>query len=345
MPTPETRLWRLLTRWDIDVFRFAASLSDRQVAVLAEIAEDIRAEIARADMNAPSRQGDRLNRLAKLEVALGKIIDAAYTKITRQTFRELDEFAETALTQTFLAINTALRADIATLRISENLIEALTKESLIDGKFTPKWYADLKGRHKDLLRRQLRLGNLSGDGIDAMVARMELLSHKTGREIETLARSSVLTVNNAASMEVFKQNADILDGVQQVSTLDKRTSLICIALDQLRWTMDGTPIGHDKAFNGGPPHHFNCRSRLVPYFDRESSKIKNLREARFGDRGTPGTRIEGDTSFARFLRDLGENGSIDLLGRTRYQLWQDGKISLTDLIDRSGNIRTVGDLT
>ena len=77
----------------------------------------------------------------------------------------------------------------------------------------------------------------------------------------TVARTLINGVANAGRMEMYQQNADVIDGVKWLATLDTRSCLQCAALDGRIWPpdqMDEVPR---------PPAHPNCRCAVVPYID------------------------------------------------------------------------------
>jgi len=72
------------------------------------------------------------------------------------------------------------------------------------------------------------------------------------------ARTFVNTVYNNTHSEVYKKSG-VVKYVQFTAYLDSRTSDICRM-------MHGTIIDVERADLMKPPLHFNCRSRLIPYF-------------------------------------------------------------------------------
>ena len=74
-------------------------------------------------------------------------------------------------------------------------------------------------------------------------------------QIDTIVRTSVNQVSNAAVNSVFQANSDMIDRYKYVATLDSRTSAICGRLDGQIFKMGKGPQ---------PPQHFNCRSTIVP---------------------------------------------------------------------------------
>jgi hypothetical protein len=152
-----------------------------------------------------------------------------------------------------------------------------------------------------------------------------------------IVQTSIATVAAAARRATFKANADITNGIMQVSTLDGHTSLTCIAYSGATWDLDYEPIGeNDLPYNGGVPRHFNCRSAEVAI-------MKTLREMGIDmDEPDPGMRassegpISAKTTFADFLKLKGADYQNEVLGAGRAELFRSGKMTTRDLLDMKG---------
>ena len=72
------------------------------------------------------------------------------------------------------------------------------------------------------------------------------------------ARTATNYVYNAAHLNRYRDTG-IIPGVRYAAHIDNRTSEICRMLNGTIWAVDDPNILT-------PPNHFNCRSRLVPYF-------------------------------------------------------------------------------
>ncbi len=77
----------------------------------------------------------------------------------------------------------------------------------------------------------------------------------------TLARTIINGVANNARVETIKENADVIDGVKFLGTLDGKTCPYCASLDGYIWR------GEDMGQARRPPIHPNCRCTLVPYVE------------------------------------------------------------------------------
>lgn len=163
-------------------------------------------------------------------------------------------------------------------------------------------------------------------------------------QINTLIQTSTIAVAMAGRQRMFEANQDVIRGKQQVSTLDGRTSPVCISYSGHSWELDNTPIAGSLPFNGGPPRHFNCRSSLIPIL--RSFEELGLPKHKFpvGTRASVDGQVPADISFNSFLRSKSKTFQDGLLGPAKARLWRSNKITLRQLVDMRGNPLTVAEL-
>jgi SPP1 gp7 family putative phage head morphogenesis protein len=111
------------------------------------------------------------------------------------------------------------------------------------------------------------------------------------------AATIVRTVANHVSVQardvVMRDNKDIFTGYEWVSTLDARTSLICMNRDGLIY-----PFAPESP---KPPAHFSCRSTIVPIVDPKydlASAVKGKRPA-VGAQGAK--QVPATTTYEQWL--------------------------------------------
>jgi hypothetical protein len=120
---------------------------------------------------------------------------------------------------------------------------------------------------------------------------------------------------------------------------------VCIAYDGQLWDLQGGPIGSTELpFNGGPPRHWNCRSVLVPITKSWKELGIKAKDASSGGRASMDGEVAKETKFGDWLGRKSEEDQNRILGKGKAQLWRDGKISLTDLLDQRGNPLTLEEL-
>lgn len=111
---------------------------------------------------------------------------------------------------------------------------------------------------------------------------------------DRLARTVTNDVYNRAHIERY-EDSGVVDGVQFSAHMDDRTSEICEMLNGTIWAMGDPDIQV-------PPLHFNCRSRLVPYF----GKIPGDRDftEEFGSEFVAGATETADTFRSKYWRSM-----------------------------------------
>jgi SPP1 gp7 family putative phage head morphogenesis protein len=309
-------------------------------------------------------QRDVLVLLRALEVDLiRKLVGGpVLTEIGRQ--RLLDILAETrsAIAQSYVLARRAVDLDaIATTEVahtqrafevgvqltvglpSQATMKVLVSGLLIHGAPSAEWWSRQGQDTAFRFSGAVRLGVAQGETNAQIVQRIRGTRTQPGvmevsrRNAEALVRSSVQTAANAARLQTFRENENVIDGLMQLSTLDGRTSDVCVAYSGAEWDLAGKPInGTTLPFNGGPPRHWNCRSVLTP--------IVNLGIDFKPTRASAGGPVRGDMTFADWLAGKSKTFQDDLLGPGKAELFRDGKITLQQLLDQRGRPLTLEQL-
>lgn len=157
----------------------------------------------------------------------------------------------------------------------------------------------------------------------------------TRQQSIALSHTAVTAVSKQDRLEAFRANSDIISAIQQVSTLDNRTTDICIAYSDLTWDVTTLePIGHSLPWAGGPPRHFNCRSVIVPVV-KSPAELGVKTRAKIPDevRATMDGQKSSSLTFTDWLKGKSENFQNEVLGVKKAQLFREGKLKLQDLIN------------
>lgn len=239
---------------------------------------------------------------------------------------------------------------------TEDQIRGIVKFSPIQGTPTEEYWMQQSETVRRKFESVMRQGLLDGSSNSELIDRIrgtEANNFKDGifeapiRDASALVRTSSLAVMNRTRLEMLNmpKNQTIVKGVQQVSTLDSRTSAVCIAYSGKAWSLpDYEPIGHSLPFNGGPPRHWHCRSTIIPVTKSFKELGIDLDEIPKGTRATVDGQVPADLSFNDWLKTKTRAFQDDLLGVGKANLWRNGKISLTDLVNQSGQERSLAEL-
>lgn len=138
----------------------------------------------------------------------------------------------------------------------------------------------------------------------------------TDRNASSIVRTAVQHVATQARMETLKENSDVVQGVEWVSTLDSRTTPTCKSLDGKRFKIDEGPR---------PPIHINCRSTVVPITRFSDVFGKDATRASKGADGAK--QVDASLSYYEWLKTQPAAFQDEALGKARAKLFRDGGLS------------------
>ncbi|QNO11867.1 putative head protein [Escherichia phage vB_EcoS_fTaEco01] len=155
------------------------------------------------------------------------------------------------------------------------------------------------------------------------------------RNAATVIRTALSHVSNEARNETYRQNDDIIEKYEWVSTLDSRTSTICRVRDGMTWEIGKGPT---------PPAHPNCRSCTAPVISSEFDFLdKGAKRAAKGAEG--GTQVSVDTTYYEFLKQQPAWFQDQALGPVRGKIFRNSGISPEEFrvisVDGFGNPLTL----
>ena len=237
-------------------------------------------------------------------------------------------------------------------------IRRLVAETLVEGAAPSAWFrrqsSEFRERFMDTIRTSMSNGEslqqaitrIVGGTVDGVLVPGILKTTKS--KAGALVATGINAVSNRAALATFQDNTDVIKWVTQVSTLDNRTSDICIAYSGKTWdvmSLEPVDVGDGTLpFNGGPPRHFNCRSRLRPVTKSFRDLGLDIDEIPPGTRASIDGQVPADITFDQWLRGKGKTFQNDLLGPKRANLWRNGDITLTQLVDMRGSPLTLEQL-
>lgn len=330
-------------RFSVDM---TARMMDRFDAMERELVE----AIIDLDFMATRNDKVRRDRIAELMTVAEDIVAEAYEDIVEDTVDDLQTVAETAEGSAVNAFALVLGAAFVVRNLRTVPVERLDEiadNARFEGATVPEWLAVQQADMFFRFKRAVMQGEANdltlSEIIDSIRGTEEAQYQDAAlmparRNAETLARTAVQTVSTAARLAFYEANGDgVLKAVGQISTLDSRTSAVCIAYSGARWRIPGyEPIGHALPFNGGTPRHWRCRSQIVP--------IINLKDEPLGQQASAVGPVPAHWTYEDWLRSRPETEQRDILGPTKFDLWKAGKISLADLVDQRGNPLSVAEL-
>jgi hypothetical protein len=356
-------------RHAVDLEKFKAGERKKALRILKQLEDDCVVLLARGS-------GTRWTqaRLRALLAQVRETIATAYDDMQGKIEKDLTMIAQIEADFTADSVNGAIGADVVSVEFSAAQLKAAVGNAVIEGGPQAEWWSRQKAKTEQLFADTVRKGVLSGTPNDDIVSTLRggIFRGVLTRNVDALVRTSVASVADEARSMVFEQNDDIISEVMQHSTLDSRTTKICMAYSGKRWRLpDYEPVGHDLPYNNGCPRHWNCRSVIVPItplFDtlgsrdgikensaraersfREKLKAQGMEQDTI-DRATMSAQasmdgaVPEDLDYEAWLRTKPEDFQIDMLGPGRWKLWDEGKLNFAQLVDQSGDPLSLADL-
>lgn len=240
--------------------------------------------------------------------------------------------------------------------LSKAQSKVLASESWISGKTVNEMFSGLEAQFANKFKEFVRKGYTEGKTVQQMTRELTGYKDKKGvihkgladmsrHSAESLVRTSVMGVSNAARMETYRDNDSIVKGVQWVSTLDLRTCIDCGMRDGAAWDLEGNPTSAHNFVYEEPPLHANCRCVLVPVVKSfEELGLDDLDEFPGSTRASMDGQVSDTVTFQEWFEDLPPEEQTEILGKGRYELYRDGKITFSDLVDQNGRGMSLKDL-
>lgn len=337
-----------LRRRAVDIERYSSGETRAVFRALRDIEREIRVRLERYDPTGVRLSVARQRRLERLLEDTNERIAALMRKARDQFGGALQDFAEVEAAAMIGQMQTTFALtgipDPVKL-VPRNILEALAGQSMIEGAPIKDWWGRQSAQLRQRFTDQMRLGVAQGETVGQLVQRvrgtraggfLDGIMGTTTRQAEALVRSSVNAVGNDARLAVFQANADVIEALAHISTLDSRTTLQCAGRDGKTWTLDRKPINHTLPFQS-PPIHWNCRSILAPKVFGADRLPGSLRASESGP--VPAAR-----TFDDWLKGKSRADQDAILGPNRARLWRENKLTLRQLLDFRGDPLTLDQL-
>jgi SPP1 gp7 family putative phage head morphogenesis protein len=332
--------------------------------ILEDLMREIERELRDADPTGVTRTAYQQERLNKLFNMADKTIKSQYKGIYGIMTDELATLAEIEGLFATKAINAVLKVDVLDYVVSREVLEKLATDTLIEGAPSAEWWSKQAVSLQDEFKRVMRVGVAKGETLQQMSARVmgtqkpsllgvrgripgvtdeviEGLTYEPGllkkarRNAQALVRTSYQTIMSEARQDAYRANDDVIKGTELCAVLDQRTTLICRGYDGKTWDLNGKPIPPNTLPQRIPPLHWGCRSVLVPIMKdlEEILGVPGMSAMPTSTRSSIDGQISTDVTFDEWMRSRSAKEQVKVLGKSRQQLWADGKLTLADMLN------------
>lgn len=333
----------------LDLNRYTGSLQNNILRLMRDLAADIEEQF-RGDLTEYNKA-----RLSALIREIRALVADTYGVLADQLSTDFPQLAADEAAWARQSFNAAVGANLMASLPTETAIAGVAREVIFQDMPLSDWLKRQEGDTNFRINQAIRTGISLGETNGKIMKRLGDLKVKnigdqtalgiTRRNLNTIVRTAVQDVTSSAQMKTLEANSDIIKALQHLSTLDSKTSDICIARSGLTWSvLDKKPIGHDIVFIR-PPVHPNCRSKIIPVVKSFRELGLDIEDYKPSVRASMDGEVAADTTFAQFLDRKGKAFQDDVLGPGRADLWRSGKITLPELLDpQSGRVLTLREL-
>lgn len=358
-----------LTTDDLLVDRWLAEEERRIEAELNALNDGLVASLKDIDPTEPVYERWQRERHEKYKSVTREQIKATYDEIERTSITNLITLGLIITGATVKSYNAVFGGSVfKPVTVSRaDLREETNSQIISDGQTTTEWWRRTREAHRVLWLARVAQGMDDGLSLTGIVRDLRGTAdagYRNGliprliQNARVVLRTARQSIVNQRRWYVYNENADVVRGVQAINPLDSSTSNICRARAGAAWTLDGYPFpGYASVgnFPGNPPWHVNCRTVMVAIV-KSARALKNVQGRRGqrlrkeldslpeGQRMLIDGKPASNQTFASMLKKKTKAEQEKILGPGRYELWEKGQISMTDLIDQRGRPLTLKQL-
>jgi SPP1 gp7 family putative phage head morphogenesis protein len=259
------------------------------------------------------------------------------------------QLRELALYEAGWVVSTIIRSlpvKLDLLSVAPVQLWAAVTERPFEGRHLRQWFKDYSVSQRQRLDAAIRMSVVEGETVDQAIRRIRgtqragysdgIIMGINRRGAEALARTAINHVVTTARNQTLLDNSEVVQALLWRSTLDGRTSEICISRDGKVYPLDSGPR---------PPAHPNCRSCVVPVLKSWKQLGIDLAEAPEGTRASMNGQVPESETYATWLKRQPASFQDDVLGKTRAGLFRSGKLTVDKFVNEAtGRVYTLDEL-
>ena len=311
-------------RHAVYVQRFSTSQVNEMLPYLTRIRKSIASELAMGELTDLSKK--RLNRLygevtSINAAALGSM--GKKLKVNMKEFGIYEKEFNARMFETGTIAEWVIPTDkqVTAAIFSEPVASLRDKGLSIDGFLDE--YSDKKGKQ---IVNFIQEGVIKGSSNQTIVAALANFADSTMRnELKTVVKTITGHASTIARDELYRENQDVIEGIEWIATLDSSTCIICASMDHEVFPVGGAP---DKP-------HLGCRCVKVPIVKKEYSITGAVEGLERPARGAEGRElgISAETTYGDWLRTQPAWFQDDILGINKGQLFRDGGLDIKRFVN------------
>lgn len=342
MATANERLIDASTLHAIRLERLKNGIVRRMIAQLNRVDGDLVDELQKQleRMPASSVSVERIDKMLK---SVRDLNAEAFAAITSALDLELKELASYEVGFQQDLFNKLIPAQVSFNKVNPAQVYAAAMARPFQGVLLKEALDNVEADKAIKIRNAVRIGVIEGQTTQEIVRRIKgtrALNYADGlldisrRNATAVVRTAVAHTADYARRSVYDVNADIIKGIEWVSTLDSRTSAICIERSGKVYPVDKVPA---------VPAHWNCRSTTIPVLKSWRELGIDIDEIPESTRASMDGQVPESTTYSEWLRKQPVKIQEEVLGIERAKLFRDNNVEITRFID-DGKYITIEEL-
>lgn len=321
------------TRHQVFLQRYGNGRSKEAVKLLNKLRNKINARLAQEPNDF---QAQRLQDVLKDVDSL--------TKLTMNDIKrliELDAF-DLAASEAVFAVDMLNRVSSSTLALPSEaaLISAVTTTPMgigaMSGITIPDALSQFGVKKGAQILQQITDGVGLGETTQTIRKKLDdIIRTMMKRQATSLISTIINAVSSISRNKMYEQNKRLIDRYEWVSTLDGRTTFVCMARDGKLYRVGEGPM---------PPAHYGCRSTTIPKIRKEFDLGLDVEGTRpsIGSGGV--NQVSSKVTYGGWLRRQNREFVDEALGVERSILFRSGKLSIDKFVDPTGRVYTLEQL-
>jgi hypothetical protein len=360
MPTVNERLADAAVSHAIDLTQYGNGVVRRIIALLNRADAELFASLSAALETLPAG-AFTVERLESLLTSVRALNARAYAAVAESLAQEMAELVayeaghQLALFNAVLPPQVVASVGVAAVNVEQVRAAALSRP--FQGRLLREWAQSQDAARMSRIRDQVRMGFVQQEPIAQIVKRIRGTKAKgysdglieiDRRQLETIVRTAVSHTAGYVRDQFMEANADIIKAQQWSSTLDTRTSEICVLRDGKSYESKSPykPVGHNLPWLGGPGRaHFNCRSSSVP-ITKSWAELggPDLPSFTPSQRASMDGAVPADQTYGAWLKKQSAARQDEVLGPVRGALFRRGGLPVEKFANDKGRWLSIPEL-
>ena len=245
----------ILLRNAITLARVSNAISQDATGILAALFDDVVGDLAKIDPTAVGATTYKRARVAKLLERVEKATGESFTAYHKQLRGDLARLGrlqgQGAAKDLIATLGDGAAGKVKFAGPTQNMMKAILDANPFQGETLKGWAQVQEAATIRRIRQQVQLGMANEEPIGALIKRVRDIQQTTTREATALTRTAVNFTAGEAQYQTYSANPNVTEEWAYQSTLDSRTTDICISLDQ-------QVFRYDDAAAPRPPQHWSC---------------------------------------------------------------------------------------